>query len=488
MKLHRLKIGRKNLILYYSCTDNIEAPQMVTDTWNKNMFLFPQSHDNKTTGFRIAQLGAIYAIKSHWTISVNPATIVMPTGTGKTEVMIATVISEQCKKTCIIVPSNLLRKQTAKRFCTLEKLREIGAITDKFKNPTVGVIISTPKSSDELNELVTKSNVIITTMALLCQKEFKSKYLATFVSMCDTVIIDEAHHIPANSWSKIKKSFFQAKCLQFTATPFRNDGKRIDGNIIYNYPLSQAQKEGYFKPINFFPILEFDTEVKDYSVAKKAVELLEHDIKSGLSHLLLVRTSSQQRAKDLYENIYKKYYNQYSPVLIVSSNKRAENKSALKSVKDGVAKIIVCVDMFSEGIDIPQLKVCAIHDKYKSLPITLQFIGRFARSQQNLGDASVVANIVDDDIHESIEELYSQDTDWNYVLRNVSDNLVKREVDLQKLAGGFMGTESIPISQIRPKISMFMYTTEAKNWHWNKWKDIFDEDYSHHFVNEEEKY
>ncbi|WP_258863412.1 hypothetical protein [Streptococcus agalactiae] len=42
--------------------------------------------------------------------------------------------------------------------------------------------------------------------------------------------------------------------------------------------------------------------------------------------------------------------------------------------------------MFGEGIDIPSLKVAAIHDKYKSLPITLQFMGRFARSgKERLG-------------------------------------------------------------------------------------------------------
>lgn len=36
-------------------------------------------------GFRSAQLGAIFAIKSYWTVSNESATIVMPTGTGKTE-------------------------------------------------------------------------------------------------------------------------------------------------------------------------------------------------------------------------------------------------------------------------------------------------------------------------------------------------------------------------------------------------------------------
>lgn len=118
--------------------------------------------------------------------------------------------------------------------------------------------------------------------------------------------------------------------------------------------------------------------------------------------------------------------------------------------------------MFSEGIDIPQLKICAIHDKYKSLPITMQFIGRFARTQADLGEASVVANIVDDNIQESLEELYSQDADWNKILKDTSDEKIGGEVELQKLARGFTGTEEIPLNQIRPKVSMFMYTTTEK--------------------------
>ena len=124
-----------------------------------------------------------------------------------------------------------------------------------------------------------------------------------------------------------------------------------------------------------------------------------------------------------------------------------------------MAKVIICVDMFSEGIDIPQLKICAIHDKYKSLPITMQFIGRFARTQTNLGEASVVANIVDDDIQDTLEDLYAQDADWNKILKDASEEKIGREIELQKLARGFTGAEVIPLNQIRPKVSMFMYTT-----------------------------
>ncbi|MCF8567800.1 helicase C-terminal domain-containing protein [Alicyclobacillus tolerans] len=172
---------------------------------------------------------------------------------------------------------------------------------------------------------------------------------------------------------------------------------------------------------------------------------------------------------------------------MISGNSATENRVALQKVTDGIAKIIICVDMFSEGIDIPQLKICAIHDKYKSLPITMQFIGRFARTQTYLGEASVVANIVDDDIQDSLEDLYSQDADWNKILKEASEEKIGREIELQKLARGFTGTEVIPFNQIRPKVSMFMYTTTETSWHWQRWNKIFDEEHSRHFVNEQEK-
>ena len=96
----------------------------------------------------------------------------MPTGTGKTEVMIATVVSEHIKKTCIIVPSKLLHEQTTTRFSTLGELFNIGAIDESFKVPIVGCLKSSPDDLNELRYLINESNIIVTTMALLDSKKF----------------------------------------------------------------------------------------------------------------------------------------------------------------------------------------------------------------------------------------------------------------------------------------------------------------------------
>ena len=51
--------------------------------------------------------------------------------------------------------------------------------------------------------------------------------------------------------------------------------------------------------------------------------------------------------------------------------------------------------MLGEGFDLPEMKIAAIHDAKQSLPVTLQFIGRFTRTAHdaNLGNASVILNI-----------------------------------------------------------------------------------------------
>lgn len=487
MTTEKIKIGDKNFIVHVPKGVTWVSACDVLSSWASNNFNYPESKSELDSGFRSAQLGALFAIKSHWTVSTSAGTVVMPTGTGKTEVMIATIVSERCGKTCVAVPSDLLRKQTFERFCTLGKLREIGAVGEMIENPIVACLISSPKDRIELDELLNKCNIVVVTMSLLNSVHFNDEFLSVLATTCDTLIIDEAHHVPSTSWQRIKNAFGNIKCLQFTATPFRNDGKKVDGDIIYNYPLALAQERGYFKPINFYPIFEFDNDKKDDSVAAKAVELLDADIAKGYPHLLLVRASTQARAQELFNNVYIRYYSSHNPVLIISGNTKTANKESLQKVYNGQSNIIICVDMFSEGIDIPQLKICAIHDKYKSLPITIQFIGRFARTQINLGEASVVANVVDDDINEALDELYSQDSDWNIIFKDTSEEKIGREVELQKLARGFTGTEVIPFNQIRPKVSMFMYTTTEKHWHWQNWVKIFDEEHSHHFINEQEK-
>ena len=167
MNYDKERIGSKNFIAHAPKGANGVSVSNVLSSWQNNSFMYPESNSGTDVGFRSAQLGAIFAIKSHWSVSTSAATVVMPTGTGKTETMIATIVSESRGKTCIVVPSGLLRKQTVERFCTLGKLRDIGAVSDAYMNPMVACLITAPPNTIELQRIINESNIIVSTISLL---------------------------------------------------------------------------------------------------------------------------------------------------------------------------------------------------------------------------------------------------------------------------------------------------------------------------------
>src|SRR5260370_30742963 len=82
--------------------------------------------------------------------------------------------------------------------------------------------------------------------------------------LCGALFIDEAHHIKARTWREFRAWVMHAAAAkpiyQFTATPFREDGGKIDGKIIYFYPRANAQGKGYFGAGPFYVDCEFGGE------------------------------------------------------------------------------------------------------------------------------------------------------------------------------------------------------------------------------------
>ena len=91
--------------------------------------------------------------------------------------------------------------------------------------------------------------------------------------------------------------FSQSKSIAFTATPFRNDGKRLDGKILFNYSLRKAQEEGYYKPIKFHPIVKYNKDDGDIAIAEEATKILREDLKNGFDHIMMARCKRSQKGR-----------------------------------------------------------------------------------------------------------------------------------------------------------------------------------------------
>lgn len=377
-------------------------------------------------GLRPPQLGALHAIGAHWSVFRSPATVVMPTGTGKTETMLAALAAYVRGLMLVVVPSDVLRSQTAGKFLNFGLLRKLRVLAPDVANPIVGVMTSRPRSLADL-ELLSRCNVVVTTMSSISGGS-ATPLAPRIAELVDTLVVDEAHHIAAGGWSEFRDSLRNCRILQFTATPFRRDGRLVDGQVIYNYPLRQAQQDGYFKPITFEPVHEIDEAEADRAIAACALGRLRADLAANLNHLMMARCSSIERATAVHA-AYVAQAPDLNPLLVHSDMPDVDAQIA--ALRSGDSRIVVCVAMLGEGFDLPQLKVAALHDLHKSLAILLQFTGRFTRSAgDDIGDATVVANIADVNVAAALERLYSEDADWNQVLSELSSDAARAHAEL----------------------------------------------------------
>jgi superfamily II DNA or RNA helicase len=294
-------------------------------------------------GLRPPQLGALHSIGAHWSLFHQPATVVMPTGTGKTETMLSVLASYQTGPLLVIVPSDALRTQTARKFLTFGLLRKLKVLSPTASNPIVGIITKRPRTKDDL-DIFDSCNVIVATMSALGEGD--ALPLSTEIAKrVGALMVDEAHHIGADGWARFREAFLEKRVLQFTATPFRRDGKLVDGEVIYNYPLRMAQQDGYFKKIVFEPVYEIDPAEADRAIAETALTKLRADIDKGLNHALMARCANIDRATAIHQ-IYMKIAPDLHPMLVHSG--LTDTDERVERLRSGNSRIAVCVNMLGE--------------------------------------------------------------------------------------------------------------------------------------------
>lgn len=446
------------------------TPEYVVDTWVDKFKFVKENEQLSIKGLRPPQIGALYSILAHIHNADDKAIVVMPTGTGKTETMLATLISNCCKKLLVSVPSDSLRTQIAQKFITLGLLKEYGIADESCLNPIVGIVNSGFDTPQDLQNFIDKCNVVVSTMTLLTgfsaeQKEILNNSFSHY-------FVDEAHHSEAKTWKELINRFDKEKVFLFTATPFRNDGQSLQGKQIFNFSLRKAQEQKYYKQINYLPIREYNKNLADKKIAEKAIEQLRTDRADGFNHFIMARCKDKVRAREVFE--YYKDYDEFNPVLVYTGIAGLENK--IEAIKRGEHSIIVCVNMLGEGFDLPNLKIAAIHDERQSLPITLQFIGRFTRtSYDQLGNASFITNIAYPPIHEELDQLYARNSDWNLLLPRLSANATEKEINIKEFLENFdnLSDSIIPFQQINPAMSTVIFQSAVDTWYPSNWESGF---------------
>lgn len=444
----------------------------VVETALKGRFRFTAETETED-GLRRPQLGALHAILAYRsTEEREPITVVMPTGTGKTETMLAAYCHSPAQ-TLVVVPSDALRTQIAEKFVTLGVLPRVRAVVGAFLCPAVLVLKSGLQTIDQVQQILARSNVVVATAQVLnaCSDEARS-YLA---QSCQRLFVDEAHHMGARTWRQVVELFAGREVVQFTATPYREDGRHLGGRIAYAYPLRLAQAHGYFARINYHSVI--DLAAPDRAVATAAVEQLRADAEAGLDHLLMARVRSVERAKEIIK-LYEELGSEFAPIRIDTGMAESTRSRHRDRLFNRESRIVVCVNMLGEGFDLSALKIAAIHDPQKSLAVTLQFVGRFTRvGNESLGEASAFVPLQVAGVDERLRKLYGEDADWNEVIRDLTEHGVGQEKDRTdfELAFGSVPRE-VAMRSIHPKMSTVTYqSTKPLTWNPESIYDLFED-------------
>lgn len=435
-------------------------------SWDGRVELIEEQRAGETVtrpGLRPPQIGAVYAVLAHRTTTNEPATVVMPTGTGKTETMLTLVAKERPACVLVVVPSDALRQQIAGKFETWGILRVAGVIAEDAEFPVVGVLEHIPATPAAVHDFFSRCNVVVTTMQTAGRAT--PEVQAAMADAAAQLFVDEAHHIAAPTWTTLRRAFVGRPVVQFTATPFRRDRKHVDGRVIYNYPLRRAQAEGYFKSITFHPITEYDAHDGDVAIVETAVAQLEADIAAGFDHIIMARADTISRASELCR-MYAERAPHYSPIAVYSQLSATGRATKLAALRDRSSRIVVCVDMLGEGFDLPSLKIAALHDVHKSLAVTIQFVGRFTRTTSTVGDATVIANVANAGVEAALRDLYAEDADWNRLLQTMSTGATGRQAAQSEFLRAFGEVPiEVPLRNLIPKMSTVVFRTTSTSWY-----------------------
>lgn len=229
------------------------------------------------------------------------------------------------------------------------------------------------------------------------------KHLGSFSpNRFDVVVIDEFHHAEASTYRKLLDYVQPEELLGMTATPERGDGVNVqrffDYRVAYELRLWDALNLGLVAPMHYFGIND-ETDLRSVKWSKRSraydiESLSEFYIFQGNSRVKLILNELKKRVYSLTElkalgfcvsidhaRYMADRFNNFglSAAAVTSKTPPAERETAISQLRNGELKVIFTVDLFNEGVDIPELNTLLLLRPTESPIIFLQQLGRGLR-------------------------------------------------------------------------------------------------------------
>ncbi|MGM0840256.1 MAG: DUF3427 domain-containing protein [Bacillota bacterium] len=236
-------------------------------------------------------------------------------------------------------------------------------------------------------------------------QSFNSKQLHTHTESdyYDFIIVDEFHHAAASSYQKILNHYVPRILLGLTATPERMDGKSVlsyfDDHIAAEMRLTEAINQKLLSPFQYFCV----TDTVDLSHLKWSRG--GYDTKE----LENVYTSNHMRSSQIIQSVEKyvadigdvkglgfcvsiahaqymaNFFNRSGipSIALHGGTDKTSRMEAQRLLVTGEIKFIFVVDLYNEGIDIPEINTVLFLRPTESLTVFLQQLGRGLRLSED---------------------------------------------------------------------------------------------------------
>lgn len=202
-------------------------------------------------------------------------------------------------------------------------------------------------------------------------------------------MIDEAHHALAKSYTRILEAFPNAYVLLFTATPVRTGRNQLDqiaDNIIVGKSIKELTEQGFLAPFKYFGAKNDDVDDKklrrsstgDY-VTASIEDAVSHKIYSHTVDEYLTKANGKQAVVYTYSveaaNHLAKEFNSrgITAEAVDATTPALVRDNAVRKFRDQQLKVLVNVNLFTEGIDLPNVDCVIMVRPTMSLALYMQF-------------------------------------------------------------------------------------------------------------------
>lgn len=328
---------------------------------------------------RGAQIEALYALQKTREEGYDKGLVVAATGIGKT--YLAAFDSKSYERILFVAHRKEIIKQAAQSFKNVRPEKSVGFFYGEQKE--------------------TDKDFIFALVETLGSK----KYLNEEYFMPDTfdyIVIDEFHHAVASDYKRLIEYFKPKFLLGLTATPERLDNKDVfalcDYNNVYEVRLMEAINKGWLVPFRYYGIYD---ETIDYSQihmknGKYDGKELERSLMIHERAELVFKHYSKYRSKCAmgfcsskgHAEYMAKYFNEKGiSAVAVYSGEQGENTrkrdEAINGLVKGDIRVVFSVEMFNEGVDVPNIDTVLFLRPTESPTIFLQQLGRGLRKYKD---------------------------------------------------------------------------------------------------------